>query len=146
MGLYRRRWKDRKGKTHRTDLWWMAYMVGGRQHCESTGTSNKRVAKKILDIRRAEIAEGRFSGLLKSHPPTLKEYFSKYLHSKTNIHPHTRIRYARSQRALESFFGRTRLPEINHGLLEAYKSARVQRGAGPAGVNRDLSLLRQVLQ
>lgn len=146
MGLYRRRWKDRKGKTHRTDVWWLSYVVGGKQRCESTGTSNKRVAKKILDIRRAEIAEGRFSGLLKSHPPTLKEYFSKYLHSKTSLHPHTHVRYAGSQRALERFFGRTRLPEITDALVEAYKSERVQRGTGPAGVNRDLSLLRQVLQ
>lgn len=35
----------------------MAYMVEGRQHCESTGTSNKRLAQKLLDIRRAEIVE-----------------------------------------------------------------------------------------
>ena len=146
MGLYRRRWRNSARKLVTSPQWWMAYMVGGRQHCESTGTSNKRVAKKILDIRRAEIAEGRFTGLLKSHPPTLKEYFSKYLDSKTNLHPHTHVRYAGSQRALESFFGRTRLPEITDALVEAYKSARVERGTGPAGVNRDLSLLRQVLQ
>jgi hypothetical protein len=68
MGLYRR------GK-----IWWMAYMLDGRQHCESTRTSNKRLAKKILDIRRAEIAEGRFPLLLKSKAPALKEYMSQYL-------------------------------------------------------------------
>jgi integrase len=136
MGLYRR------GKT-----WWMSYMVPGvGQHCESTRTNNKRLARKILDMRRAEIVEGRFLGLLKSHPPTLKDYMSTYLDSRTNLHPNTQIRYAVSRRALESFFGKTRLPEITDARIEDYKVARVQGGTGPAGVNRDLSLLRQVLQ
>ena len=66
MGLYRRTWRNSDGKLITSPPWWIAYMVGGKQHCESTGTSNKRVAQKILDIRRAEIAEGRFSSLLKS--------------------------------------------------------------------------------
>jgi integrase len=145
-GVYRRTWKDKRGNTHQSDVWWMAYMVGGKQHCESTHTSNKRVAQKILAIRRAEIAEGRFAGLLKSHPPTLKDYFSKYFDSRTDLHPNTRIRYEVSRRALENFFGSTRLPDITNVRIEDYKAARVQGGTGPAGVNRDLSLLRQVLQ
>lgn len=146
MGLYRRRWKDRQGETHRTDVWWMAYTAGGKQHCESTGTTNKRLAKKILAIRLAEIAEGRFSGLLKSHPPKLKEYLSKYLDSRMDLHPNTRTRYAVSSRALEGFFGGMRLPDITDARVEEYTAARRKGGTGAAGVNRDLSLLRQVLQ
>jgi len=146
MGLYRRRWRDRKGKTHRTDVWWLSYVVGGKQHCESTRTSNKRVAKKILAIRLAEVAEGRFSGLLKSHSPALKPYFSEYLESRTDLHPNTRTRYGGSRRFLERFFATTRLPDITDARIEEYKAARIRAGTGPAGVNRDLSLLRQVLQ
>jgi hypothetical protein len=59
MGLYRRKWRNRNGKFITSPPWWMSLMIDGRQHCESTGTSNKRVAKKILAIRLAEIAEGR---------------------------------------------------------------------------------------
>src|SRR5579862_1518158 len=145
-GLYRRRWKDRHGNIHLSDVWWMAYSVGGKQHCESTGTSNKRVAQKILDIRRAEIAEGRFSSLLKSHPPMLKDYLSKYLDDRMDLHPNTRTRYLVSRRALESVFGGMRLPDITGARIEEYKTNRRKGGTGPAGVNRDLSLLRQVLQ
>src|SRR5579862_7468881 len=145
-GLYRRRWKDRHGKIHLSDIWWMAYMVGGKQHCESTHTSNKRVAQKILSIRLAEIAEGRFSSLLKSHPPMLKDYFSKYFDSRMDLHPNTRTRYAVSRRALERVFGGMRLPDITGARIEEYKTSRRKGGTGPAGLNRDLSLLRQVLQ
>ena len=76
----------RRGK-----IWWMAYMVDGRQHCESTGTSNKRLAQKILDKRKGEIAEGRFPGLLKSHAPTLKKTTFQSA-SRISHRPFTRIR------------------------------------------------------
>jgi hypothetical protein len=38
----------------------LCYVVNGRQHCESTGTTNKRLAEKILNKRLVEITEGRF--------------------------------------------------------------------------------------
>jgi integrase len=146
MGLYRRRWRNSDRKFITSPQWWMAYIVDGHQHCESTHTSNKRVAKKLLAIRLAEIAEGRFPGLLKSHPPTLKDYISQYLESRTDLHPNTRTRYRGSRRFLERFFAGTRLPDITNARIEEYKTARTRGGTGPAGVNRDLSLLRQVLK
>ncbi|MFZ0583192.1 MAG: tyrosine-type recombinase/integrase [Candidatus Acidiferrales bacterium] len=135
MGLYRR------GK-----IWWMAYMVDGRQHCESTGASNKRVAQKILDVRRAEIHEGRFASLLKSHVPNLENYSRQYIDSRTDLHPNTKRRYECSKKALDAFFGKGRLPEISEARLEEFKSARLREGAHAAGVNRDLAFLRLVLR
>src|SRR5579862_1064054 len=130
----------------RSKIWWMAYMVDGHQHCESTRTSNKRLAEKILGIRRTEIIEGRFPRLLKSHPPTLKIYISKYLESRADLHPNTRTRYGVSRRSLEAFFASTRLPDITDERIQDYKAARMRRGVGPAGLNRDLSLLRLILK
>ena len=135
MGLYKR------GK-----IWWVQLTVNGRHPCFSTHTSNKRLAQKILDIRRAEIAEGRFPGILKSHPPTLTEYISQFLKSRTDLHRNTHTRYEVSRRCLEKFFSATRLPDITDARIEAYKTARLQGTTGPVGVNRDLSLLRQILK
>ena len=64
-------------------------MVNRRQHCESTRTSNKRLAQKIVDVHRAESHEGRFVSLLKSHAPNL----GKYIDSRTELHPNTKRRY-----------------------------------------------------
>lgn len=121
-------------------------MVGGRQRCESTHTSNKRSAQKFHDIRRTEIIEGRFPGLVKSHSPILKHYISEYLESRTDLHPNTRTRYGGSRRFLEHFFAATRLSDITDARIEEYKTARIRGGTGPAGVNRDLSLLRLILK
>jgi len=145
MGLYRRSWKLKGGKTVKSDTWWMNFVVNGKQICESTGTVDKRLAKKILAVRRAQSIEGRFP-LLKSHAPTLKDYLSTYLDSRTDLHPNTMKRYKGSKRFLERFFSTTRLPDVGAARIEDYKAARIRGGTGPAGVNRDLSLLRLVLR
>jgi hypothetical protein len=76
----------RRGK-----IWWMAYMVDGRQRCESSGTTNKRVAQKILNMRLAEIIEGRFR-LPKTNPPKLEQFSEEFLGSVR--HQNTKKRYA----------------------------------------------------
>jgi integrase len=57
MGLYRR-----------GVIWWMSYGVNGRPRCESTGTTNKRLAQKILDSRKVAVIEGRFQILSANAP------------------------------------------------------------------------------
>lgn len=142
MGLYRRTYKHKDGTLTRARIWWLS--LNG--YCESTRTTNRRRAMAMLAIRRAEFAEGRFPGLLRSHAPTLKDYLSTYLESRSDLHAHTVRRYRVSERALERFFGDARLPDITDAAIEEYKAARIRKGSGPAGVNRDLSLLRLVLK
>lgn len=104
-------------------------MIDGKQHYESTGVSNKRTAQKILDVRRAEVAEGRFN-LLKKHTPTLEEWAEKYL--KTVQHPNTRKRYAVSEASLLSFFGEgTKVEHISATKIEQLKNARREQNLRP---------------
>lgn len=143
MGLYRRTYKHKDGRIVHARIWWIS--LNG--HGESTHTTNKKRAMAMLAIRRAEFAEGRFPGLLKSHAPSLKDFLKQYLNARTNdIHPNTLTRYRVSQRALERFFGSTRLPDITGARIEEYKAARIRAGSGPAGINRDLGLTRLVLK
>jgi integrase len=134
MGLYRR-----GGNT-----WWMSYTVDGRQHLESTGVSNKRRAQQILDSRRGEIADGRFS-LLKTQCPKLNDWASKYLASVQ--HPNTRRRYASSKENLISFFGEgTQLRHVSASRIEQFKRSRRATGIKAATLNRDLRFLAQILK
>jgi integrase len=108
-------------------------------------STNKTLAQKILNLRVAEIIEGRFQ-LPKSNAPKLKDHISQYLESRTDLHPNTRTRYGVSRRSLEDFFAAARLPDITDARIEDYKTARLRGGTGPVGFNRDLSLLRLVLK
>jgi integrase len=118
-------------------------MVEGRQDCESTGTSNKRLAQKILDKRLAEIIEGRFR-LPKSNPPRLKQFGEEFLDSIR--HQNTRKRYASSTANLRAHFGDARLTEINAERIDEFKDSRLASKVRAATVNRDLAVLRRMLR
>jgi integrase len=132
MGLYRR------GRT-----WWMDFVVDGHQKCETTGTGNKRLAQKILDKRKGEIAEGRFN-LPKSNPPALRQWAAQFL--ETIAHPNTYRTYGSCIQMLLEFFGDTRLSQITPNRIEDFKLSRTRAGAGPAIINRNLAVLRRMMK
>jgi integrase len=135
MGLYRR------GR-----VWWFTYMVDGHQKCESSGTSNKRLARKILDMRRAEIVEGRHINLVKSHAPGLKDFMSQYIESRTELRANTVKRYKCSSKNIEAFFASASLATITEARIEEFRRSRLATGGRAPGINRDLSLLRLLLR
>lgn len=132
MGLYKR------GKT-----WWMSYVADGTQRCESTRTSNKRLAAKILNLKVTEIIEGRFR-LPKSNPPGLIQFSEQFL--DTVRHQNTRKRYASSIAGLRAHFGDAKLTEITAERIDEFKDSRLASNVRTATVNRDLAVLRRMLR
>jgi integrase len=121
----------------------MSYTVDGRQHFESTGEKNRRRAHQKLDVRRAEIAQGRFDVLKKS--PKLGEWSEQYLDSIQ--HANTRRRYACSRVALISFFGEgTLLSHISAAGINEFVRVRRDEKVKAATINRDLQFLAQILK
>jgi len=123
--------------------WTIGYTVDGEQRLEPTGTSNKRLAQKILDIRLAAIVEGRFR-LPKSNPPQLKQFSGEFLDSIR--HQNTRKRYASSVANLRAHFGDAKLREISAERIDEFKESRLASKVRTATVNRDLAVLRQMLK
>lgn len=123
--------------------WNLNYMVGGKQVFESTGSKSKRFAQKLLAIRKAEVLEGRFQ-FVSSRPPTLGEWSDQFLESVQN--PSTKRGYTSNVKSLKQFFGAdTRLSHITVRRIEEYKRKRLVPGTGPAIINRDLAVLRTML-
>jgi integrase len=124
-------------------IWWMAYVADGRQRCESTGETNRRLAQEKLNIRLAEIAQGRFNLLRPS--PTLNDWSEKYL--KSVQHENTRRRYASSRSNLVTFLGgETKLAHISAARIEEFKRARHEEKIKASTLNRDLRFLAQLLK
>lgn len=118
-------------------------MAEGRQHCESTHTSNKRLARKILDTRRADVARGQFDLLKKA--PSLKHWAEKYLESVA--HPNTNRRYKSSKENLIAFFGEDlRMDHLSAKRIGEFKQARRADDVKAATINRDLRFLAQILK
>jgi integrase len=144
MGLYRRNKKRKDGKVRKSRVWWMCYSADGEPHCESTKTTNKRVAQKIYDVRVGEIVEGRFR-LPKSNAPRLEQFSQEFLDSTR--HPNTKKRYTSSVLNLRAHFGDARLSDIdNPERIDEFKDARLAARVRAATVNRDLAVLRRMLR
>jgi integrase len=121
----------------------MAVIVGGRQICRSTHTSNKRLADQLLAGWQAEVFEGRFH-LLRSRSPLFEDYAKEFESSVP--HQKTRSRYETSNRSLLQKFKGVRVSEISAALIEEYIQLRLAAGIGPATINRDLAVLRRMLK
>ncbi len=132
MGLYKR-----------GGVWWMTAMVDGRQICKSTGTSNKRLAQKILDLRKAEIIEGRFC-LRASNAPRLEAFARDFADSIP--HPSTKKRYKSSIASLVAHFGDVPVSRITIEGIEGFKATRLAAKVRAATVNRDLAVVRRILK
>lgn len=125
-------------------IWWVTYRDDARRYrCGSSGTTNRRVAQKLEDMRRAAVAEGRLA-LPRSNPPSLELWSSRFLESIQN--PVTKNRYGTSARALLSYFRNTRLSQITADRIDEFKGARLRNGVRSATVNRDLAVLRRMLK
>ena len=112
------------------------YLIDGKQKIEATGTSNKRLAQKILDLRLAEIIEGRFR-LPKSNPPRLEQFSDEFLDSIPHLN--TRKRYASSMGNLRAHFGDAKLSEIDAERIDEFKDSRLASKVRGATASRRIS-------
>ena len=138
MGTYKRR--DSRSKAR---VWWISYFKEGRQHRESTGTTNKKLAEKVLALRKGQIVEGRW-GLPRSQSPHLVDATEEFLESIT--YDKTKSRYRSSINNFLRHFGeRIRLSEITPESVFRFQQKRLQEGAGKATVNRDIATISSLM-
>jgi integrase len=132
MGLYRR-----------GSVWWMGFTHSGKQLRRSTETEDKKLAIRIFDKLKGEIAEGKWFESLEGEEITFHELMNKYMSDYSAISKarssHERDKGLRKH--LEPIFGDMLLTEIKACQIADYKVMRRQEGASPRTVNYELSLM-----
>ena len=129
------------GLTLRGEVWHIDKDIYGTRICESTGTSDLREAVAILSRRLEEVRASRFFGIRKTR--TFREAATRYLEE----HPHKRSleRDARSLTALDPYIGALTLQQVHFGSLQTYIRDKLKAGKSPGTVNRDLAVVRRIL-
>ena len=142
MGLYRR-----------TDsrFWWMSYTWKGEQYFESTKSTSKALARKILDKREGEIAMQLFKvgqqGERMSFKELCKEFESAHL---PTLAANTQTNVLNFLETMRGFFGDRSLADIdaksvidyrNHRKAQPSKMNSAHKIKG-ATVNREMAYLR----
>jgi integrase len=131
------------GLFKRGSVWWMRFTCQGKQIKRSTETDDKKLAQRIYDKVRGEVAERKWFEKLPGEDKTFREMMERYMteYSARNKAPgsHRRDKSLRDH-LLESFGGLT-VAEITPSLIADYKSKRREQGAAPQTINNETSLM-----
>ena len=134
MGLYKR---------GGSGIWHMSFMYRGEQVRRSTETTDRKLAQRIYDKVKGEIAENHWFEKLPGEEKTFREMMEKYLngHSVRNKAPRSHIRDKSLAKHLLSSFEDFMLVDITPKLIAEYKTKRREEGASPRTVNYELALM-----
>ena len=131
------------GLFKRGSVWWMSFVYKGKYYRKSTETENRKLAQRILNKVKGEIAENRWFEKLPGEEKTFREMIDKYLveHSARNKAPKSHIRDKGLAKHLLTSFGDSIITEITPKPISDYKTKRREEGASPRTVNYELTLM-----
>lgn len=143
MGVFKR-WVKSKGGD-KTAYWYIRYTVNGKDKWESVGKVGqitKTVAQRKLEDKKRKIRRGVYDYADNVTLEILKTDYIKYITQTKQLR--TSKKREKQFKTLITFFKDTTLDKITPGLIEDYKSVRLQ-GLKPSSVNRELSTLRHII-
>jgi integrase len=128
----------------RGDVWWLKYSRYGRSYRESTHTSDKRKAEKMLKIRLAEITSGTFVGP-QAERVRIEELAEDFLREyRINGRKSIDDVDARWKLHLKPFFGVMRAIDVTSEFIARYVDSRQRQNAKNATINRELAALKRM--
>ena len=128
----------------RGNVYWIKYYRQGKCFRESSESTKKMVATKLLKRREGEIAQGKIPGVQfeKVRFDDLAEAFLRdyKINQKKSL-----VKAERSVRRLQTLFENMSVPQITSPRINAYIENRINDGAANATINRELSALKRML-
>ena len=129
------------GLIFRGGVWHIDKVIYGTRVCESTGTCDLEEAEALL-MRRLQAARAtRLFGARQIH--TFREAATMYL--EQHQHKRSLERDARALATLDAYVGELSLGRVHHGTLQPFVRARLDAGISPGTINRDLAVVRRIL-
>jgi integrase len=125
----------------RGHLWHIDKVLYGRRLCESTGTEKLSEAEQLLARRVVQARRIHLFGESPEHD--FREAAVKFL--AENPQKRSLDRDRRAIAILDPFIGSLPLQRIHHETLAPYLRARLERGSSPSTINRDLAVVRRIL-
>jgi integrase len=135
----------RTGEGRTASTWWLQYSVRGKRYRESSGSTNRADAVKLLKRRIGEAAEGRPIG--HDIEKTTFEDLARILLDDYKANGRQSTRRAKSAtQNLRRFFADSRAMDITEDRLNAYVVFRQEEKAANATINRELAALKRAFR
>jgi integrase len=126
----------------RGQVWWAQYNYRGETYRESSGSTNRVDAVKLLRARLAEMGRGRLVG--PGIERTTFEDLARILLDDYTVNQRKSIETASaSVKALRVVFGPAYARDITLDRLNGYVSARLTMGRKPATIRNELAALKR---
>jgi site-specific recombinase XerD len=126
----------------RSGVWWTCIRHNGKKVQKSLETSDRRLAKAIEAKIRTEIVEGSYFEKLVGRNKMFKDMVERFMKEYApKVSKATRISYSTSLTHFNPFFEETNLLDISPKMISRYKVLRIDEGAKPATINRELAML-----
>jgi integrase len=129
------------GLQKRGGVWHIDKQFRGTRICESTGTGDIQQAKEYLAKRVMELREVKLFGARRER--TFRAAATKFL--EENQHKRSLERDARAFAILDPYIGELPLRRVHHDTLQPYVRSRLDSGISPGTINRDLAVVRRIL-
>jgi integrase len=125
----------------RGSVWHIDKVIYGKRICESSGTRDRTEAEALLARRVTQARRVHLFGEQREH--TFREAAAKFL--AENRHKRSLERDQRALAVLDSFIGSLPLRRVHHDTLAPYIRSRYDKGQSPGTINRDLAIVRRIL-
>jgi len=127
----------------RGEIWWVEYWYRNQQHRESSKSSKKSDAEKLLKRRLGEIGMGKLIG--PSEEKLTFEEMAEDCLKDARIRGEQAYKWVITRvNHLRRFFGMDIAVNITAARIRAYINARLEEQAAPATINRDLAVLSKM--
>ncbi len=130
----------------RGNVWWIRYYRAGRRHEESSRSTRKGDAVRLLKLREGDVAKGlpvsarigqlRFE---EAAADVVTDYRVNGRKSTDDVESRIRLH-------LEPFFGARRMSSITTADVRTYTAARQEAGAANATINRELAVVKRAFR
>jgi integrase len=130
----------------RGNRWWIKYYKDGKPYRESSKSSKKGVAERLLKKREGEVVDGKTPGSVFAKvkfDELAADLLTDYKHNgrKTTAWVERKIRLH-----LKPFLGGMPVPHITTAKIKEYTNQRLKAEAKPATINRELAALKRMLK
>src|SRR5262245_40347862 len=125
-----------RGKT-----WWIRYSWQGKEFRESAGTDNESKARKLLLAKLRTVGTSKHVEA-KDQRYTLDDALEKIKLRYQKRAQRSFIKVERAWKELEAGFQFHRVVDIDMDAIEKYQTKRLESGAAPATINREIAYLK----
>lgn len=126
----------------RGSVYWTCIRHNGRKVQRSLGTADRKLAKMVEALVKAQIVEEKYFEKLPGEKKTVADMMERFVKEHApKVSQKMQISYRTSLKHLLPFFGNQTLVKVLPRHISEYKQKRLSIGRKPATVNREIACL-----